>query len=271
MPHTNRQRRKKPEWDKARVVTTSDGWSTVISTRAKPVKELFQDHNSGPKPVDPDVTVEVLDKDFLKAKSRWQQSQGVQTLQRVAESRRNLKIDKAICFGLGSMSCSQAVRSTHLLQLAAFTDMASLLQSTGKPIQLYLQDPAFNHVDVEFLQYLGIHVIDSEEGFAQITKDTCVFLPFTPWTVVLKHAENISVSPLIIAPNLSKMHRLLKYVETMDINTTQAQLIASNRRVINFTTGQNFRYAFEDMKIYMLGDEDEDHPSISSNNDLTPD
>ncbi|KAI9688204.1 MAG: hypothetical protein M1822_001710 [Bathelium mastoideum] len=246
MPHTNRQRRKKPEWDKARVVTTSDGWSTVISTRAKPVKELFQDHNSGPKPVDPDVTVEVLDKDFLKAKSRWQQSQGVQTLQRVAESRRNLKIDKAICFGLG-------------------------MQSTGKPIQLYLQDPAFNHVDVEFLQYLGIHVIDSEEGFAQITKDTCVFLPFTPWTVVLKHAENISVSPLIIAPNLSKMHRLLKYVETMDINTTQAQLIASNRRVINFTTGQNFRYAFEDMKIYMLGDEDEDHPSISSNNDLTPD
>ena len=76
--------------------------------------------------------------------------------------------------------------------------MTDTVQSTDRPIHLYLQDPAFTPIDVRFLQSMQMHVINNDEGFSQITGNTLVLLPHMPWSVVLKQAENIAISPLVI-------------------------------------------------------------------------
>ena len=50
-----------------------------------------------------------------------------------------------------------------------------------------------------------MHVLSDNDGFALITKNTLVFLPFAPWIIILKHVDNMTLSPLVIASDLSKV------------------------------------------------------------------
>ena len=128
MPHA-KQHNKKLGWNKSSVVTTPDGWNTVVSTRPNAADRLFQDHR--PEDIaagcvlDFDVTEEVLADKFDRVKERWLRTNAAAQLHRILESKKDLRIDKAICFGLGSMCRIEHLGLRSILQLAVFADMAS--------------------------------------------------------------------------------------------------------------------------------------------------
>ena len=127
MPHTNRQRKKNLEWNKKKIVTTDDGWSTVTSTNGKPFDRVFQDHHPNSKETakftDSNVKMEVINKEYLEMKELWKRTSSAPEMHRVFSGKKHLKIDRAICFGLGRLGDIQTLRSQRLLQLVAFADM----------------------------------------------------------------------------------------------------------------------------------------------------
>ena len=51
--------------------------------------------------------------------------------------------------------------------------------------QVYVQDPAFNSLDEDFLRGLGYEIISSPEGFEKIDETTFLFAPHLEWPIYL--------------------------------------------------------------------------------------
>ncbi|KAL9070968.1 MAG: hypothetical protein Q9157_005629 [Trypethelium eluteriae] len=128
MPHTNRHK-KRPQWNKTRTIATCDGWSTVTSTRSKASSDILQEHAPSSRSIDSDATREVLAEEFRRTKEKWGAAESATRLRQDLKSRDGLHIDKAICFGLGTMCLEKELRSRSIMQLAAFADMASSRKS----------------------------------------------------------------------------------------------------------------------------------------------
>ncbi|KAL9086823.1 MAG: hypothetical protein Q9165_006970 [Trypethelium subeluteriae] len=139
--------------------------------------------------------------------------------------------------------------------------MASSLESPDRPIRICLEDPAFIPTDIQFLQSLNMHVTTGGDGFTQITRSTLVFLPFAPWEIILQHANEISNSPLLIAPNMAKLEEtLLTAKKSVDTYIKRAQQITSNRESVSFPSSEELHNAFTDFRIYGAASEDDNEP-----------
>lgn len=65
---------------------------------------------------------------------------------------------------------------------------------TAKPPQgnkhkienVYLQDPVFNHLDIELLQSLGYTVLETPSAFQQMTTNTFLFDPHVDWKLTAR-------------------------------------------------------------------------------------
>ena len=124
MPHTT-HRESKSEWNKKRVTHMSDGWAIVTSSHSKLPEQVLKDHAPNPKLIEPDVTEEVMTREYRSVKKKWDLTGSASQLHDMLKSKKFLQIRKAICFGLGSMCLAKNLRLQSMMQLAAFADMTS--------------------------------------------------------------------------------------------------------------------------------------------------
>jgi len=57
---------------------------------------------------------------------------------------------------------------------------------SGKKLDAYAQDPAYNDVDVEFLKDLGVEVADTPSGFDLVTSKSLVYTPGAEYHVEIE-------------------------------------------------------------------------------------
>ena len=92
------------------------------------------------------------------------------------------KIRQVICTGIGSFSsydtkdlvCNSYNQLTELLLFLEILKNKSLVKENFK---IYFQDPAFNKLDIAFLEPFGYRVIHNPEAFNLMTEDTLLYAP----------------------------------------------------------------------------------------------
>jgi hypothetical protein len=88
-------------------------------------------------------------------------------------------VSKIVCFALGSLSprpgSDGSSSRTHAIQHAAVETLISYFKErAGHDIYCYAQDPAYSDSDKEFLETIGIDVIEDPNGFLEVDENTFV-------------------------------------------------------------------------------------------------
>lgn len=108
-------------------------------------------------------------------------------------------ISSILCYGLGNFTSSVTSR----YQLALLQLFKEFFQ-----VEIYLYDPIFSDIEVNFLKQFNLIVInENEEGIREITEPTLIFLPHCPTALVnnlLWRNWNTSLSNCIILGNSFK-------------------------------------------------------------------
>ena len=197
---------------KRKEVQSDDGWTVIthglaiISLDGNGKKET--DDGSLPTRIVEGLTAEKLLGDFRVLQERWEDTLLAKQVKEIMEKRSadgKWGVEEAVCIGIGSFSRDWAHRWRSLWQLVLFVDvvnrrMLSILHPLYLPgitnlhavkdeikdtkIQCFAQDPAFTTLDIEFLSYLSITVLDSDLQ-THITSESFVYSPFVDWFLLL--------------------------------------------------------------------------------------
>ncbi|KAI1407913.1 hypothetical protein F5Y13DRAFT_121230 [Hypoxylon sp. FL1857] len=142
------------------------------------------DHSNGnipgSKPRPSFLSASDIEREHRRITDQWGTSMCCRQLQQIVASRPSgPSITHAVCFGLGSFDPDdgswESRRRAHV-QLAAFRCMVGQLQRiNANPIRCLFQEPIFNSADKEFIRGLGYEVVDSPEGFQQVSSSALVF------------------------------------------------------------------------------------------------
>ncbi|KAI1260397.1 hypothetical protein F5Y18DRAFT_432348 [Xylariaceae sp. FL1019] len=160
------------EWVRVR---RRKGRGKTAQHRPEPSKE-----SSAPEPSISHLTLEQVKKDYEHFAGQWTSSPASHRLRdALSKKKYNVRIDKAICFGIGTFDPADASwdikRKAHV-QLAAFLLIVEHVQlSLNEPITCYFQDPIFNSVDKDFIDSLGHKVVASPQGFHLVDESSLVF------------------------------------------------------------------------------------------------
>jgi hypothetical protein len=153
-------------------------------------------HLLAPSEPPPKLTLIELRKQFNTHLETWESSQTWQQLKNALSkdilNQSQIGIENIVCIGLGSPSGFVQGgwvdrRSVAMYQLAALTTIIDCVKqhnATSSPTQqdaaemkIMAQDPVFNALDIELLCLLGMTVVDSPEGFNDVTEKTLLFAP----------------------------------------------------------------------------------------------
>ncbi|KAI4682030.1 uncharacterized protein J4E88_004917 [Alternaria novae-zelandiae] len=178
---------------KRKEVQSEDGWTVIthglasISLDGKGKKEA--DAGSLPTRIVEGLTAEKLSDDFRLLQERWEDTLLAKQVKEIVEKKSadgKGDVEEAVCIGIGSFSRDWAHRWRSLWQLVLFVDAVNRLKDEIKDtkIQCFAQDPAFTTLDIEFLSYLSITVLDSDLQ-AHITSKSFVYSPFVDWYLLL--------------------------------------------------------------------------------------
>ena len=197
---------------KRKEVQSDDGWTVIthglaiISLDGNGKKET--DAGSLPTRIVEGLTAEKLLGDFRVLQERWEDTLLAKQVKEIMEKRSadgKWGVEEAVCIGIGSFSRDWAHRWRSLWQLVLFVDvvnrrMLSILHPLYLPgitnlhavkdeikdtkIQCFAQDPAFTTLDIEFLSYFSITVLDSDLQ-THITSESFVYSPFVDWFLLL--------------------------------------------------------------------------------------
>jgi len=121
-----------------------------------------------------------LNASFSKHTREWEQSHTHKFFKQLLVNLDvTVKINKIVCFGLGSLSNPQQSheRRSHI-QHASVLTMASTFTKrypNQNPIRIYAQDPTYTELDKTFLSYIGITVLSDPKGFLEVDEQTLVF------------------------------------------------------------------------------------------------
>lgn len=141
-----------------------DGW-TVIG-RGKNYKPKFV--HGIDKPME-GLTVKHLSTDFNAKSKQWRSSTCRRaTLDILDKQHLNEEwhIDKAVCLATSSFSRDNwQARQRSMMQWAAFFDIVQHLQSkVESAITTFAQEPMYTPLDRQFLEILGVRVLDADHG-----------------------------------------------------------------------------------------------------------
>jgi hypothetical protein len=197
---------------KRKEVQSDDGWTVIthglasVSLNDKGGKET--DAGSLPSRTVEGLTAEKLLEDFRTLQERWDDTLLAQQVREIVEKRNAASkwgVEEAVCIGIGSFSRDWAHRWRSLWQLVLFVDVVNrrmssaphplhpfkvtnfqIVQGENKDAKIlcFAQDPAFTPLDVEFLSYLSITVLDADLQ-SHITPQSFVYSPFVDWFLLL--------------------------------------------------------------------------------------
>lgn len=114
---------------------------------------------------------------YEAAQERWSKSRCQKRLLsklQLSTPNSGWQISKAVCMALGTLN-----NQLSLQQLVLFMDMVRFLEEEGscKSIELFAQDPRFTDTDKEFLQSLGIKVLEAPNAERTIRRGVFSFVP----------------------------------------------------------------------------------------------
>lgn len=205
MPHTSHKKKKNTNNNthkKRHVSVDEDGWTRVVTTttstgtripniaQPRPTpsqQQLAFSWKFGDKHVafdmslptavaaPSDMTADKMDKRYRAVEARWLESEswaGLEDALRQTATRNPQDFHISKCILVGSGSCSTAPSGREEVtyyQVAAFKaakDLIQQLQGT-RPV-VYAQEPLYNGLDAEYLETLGISVVDHPGGFEAV-------------------------------------------------------------------------------------------------------
>jgi hypothetical protein len=127
---------------------------------------------------EPGRTLQKVQETYEKIHQEWERSEQYVMLQRLFnEQQFPFPVRKIVGFGLGYVSVKDdRSNDACYVQHAALLMMAKTLEARfGNPVQCYVQDPAYDDIQIEFLQSLNIKVVDDPQGFLEINDSTLLF------------------------------------------------------------------------------------------------
>lgn len=144
-------------------MSSEDGWTRIPGKKGRKQQTDPSSHTDSWQ-IDTDATVSSLRVQFTARMSSWLRSDARKQLIRIlllVGIHDGPHITKAICLALSSFNrINLNNRSRSLAQLAVFYDVAEHLRKTDGEFTMLAQDPSFTAVDKEFLDSLGIKVLD---------------------------------------------------------------------------------------------------------------
>lgn len=69
---------------------------------------------------------------------------------------------------------------------------------------IYFQDPAFNAIDITFLESKGYVVLQSPESETHLNEQTFLYTPYAVWGVTLASINRVKPRALYIGHDLTK-------------------------------------------------------------------
>ncbi|KAI9843273.1 MAG: hypothetical protein M1837_006488 [Sclerophora amabilis] len=269
MPHTARKKKQHPQ--KKRIqVEAEDGWTTITFTG------LGGSHSHGtrapqgrtrlaPAEIPDGYSIDALKKDYMRHDETWKSSQCSSELtalfgQRVikGQGRTLRRIDNCVCLGLGSIVDPFSRRFAHF-QLAALQQVLSILDdSDGSHMSKRVaQDPAFNHIDAEFLETQDFTVLQNPEAFEHINDSTFLYAPHCEWSFLLPALRGKPTPPLVLCNSLDPLvSGPLSATVPIEQLETARDITQKNRNCARFPRFEPFESAFNDLSIYWSGNDD---------------
>ncbi|CAD0091052.1 unnamed protein product [Aureobasidium mustum] len=208
MPHSSR-RPGKPYHPKRVISETEDGWSRVEHTAptrygSKPVV------GSSLPAVDRSLTVQKLLDEHTRCKRQWVESEARRWLQQLLTRQMaegGWSLNKAVCVALGSPSLSWANRLRSVWQLVMFMDLVDM---DADELKLYAQEPRFTSLDKDFLESLGVAVLEPPQAEELADESTLIFIPCLEWLLELPFMLVAEKSQLYVS---SSMHWVIDEAE----------------------------------------------------------
>lgn len=194
------RKKKPPQNPKRQQITDSNGW-THISRSRKPINFSPEKNNNTPSPAEIPNGQTLLDlqKSHTHYREQWLPSTCYQNLQTILKTDFTSsfpsfkRIDRCITLGLGSLSNGRRSSWWELVFLESVLDFLSPSpiteeeeeeearnkreKSHNEKLQIFIQDPVFNDLDVAFFQTLGFTALSDPEAFDHITPSTFLFAP----------------------------------------------------------------------------------------------
>ncbi|TKA67875.1 hypothetical protein B0A49_07251 [Cryomyces minteri] len=212
MPHSTR-RNKKSSWAKRIETITSDGWTVVahINPSASVINHSERETSTGVRYILPGLTLERLQSDYDRARVQWQDGECHTRLTEIL-SRTTWDVEHAVCLGVGSFSVDTQNRWRSLWQLVAFTSIVSAVSKGSTAIKIWAQDPCFTSLDTEFLESLGITVVQHPQAKQHITEKTFLYAPFVDWSITLDFALDETDPSLYIGTDIEQIMDTLERI-----------------------------------------------------------
>ena len=156
--------------------------------------------NSNASVEDQSLTLEEVSHEFVMWDRLWDKLDCRTDLSRVFERElllfQDVVLTRCVCIALGTFSRPLTVdRTLHrdsvrsIRQLVALGKVLDILRTSHVITDVYVQDPAFNDVEVAFLTHLGYHVIHDPAAKDKITDTTFFFAPCCRHTLAAAHFE----------------------------------------------------------------------------------
>ncbi|KAH0007053.1 hypothetical protein KCU78_g11978, partial [Aureobasidium melanogenum] len=214
MPHSSRRPRK-PYHPKRIISETEDGWSRVEHTVPTRYGSTPVVGSSLPS-VDRSLTVQKLLDEHTRCKQQWVESEARRWLQQLLARQMaegGWSLNKAVCVALGSPSLSWANRLRSVWQLVMFMDLVDMVRPSLKhanELKLYAQEPRFTALDKDFLQSLGVAILEPPQAQELADESTLIFIPCLEWLLELPFMLVAVKSQLYIS---SSMHWIIDEAE----------------------------------------------------------
>jgi hypothetical protein len=189
MSAKNKPKTKKGGRVKRQAVESDDGWTMIthgvagMNMREKGKKGKEKEKEvAGAVPMRnvEGLTSAKLKEEFENLQEKWEGT-AVSTQIATFMASRTWDVNDAVCIGIGSFARDWENRWRSMWQLVLFVAVAKLC---GGDIKMFVQDPAFTPLDVEFLQLLKITTLDAGIE-AHISQRAFVFSPFVDWFILL--------------------------------------------------------------------------------------
>lgn len=175
---------------KRQEVESEDGWTVVTHGVSKMSMSGGEDRVGAkkagqlPESIVEGMTVEKLVGELKKLKDQWTDTAVANQFVSLLEKNHDLNVTEAVCIGVGSFSRDWEHRHRSMWQVVLFLDVVRLLRTRNAQMKLYAQDPAFTHLDKDFLQHLDVEVTDHDIE-KHISATSFVFSPFVDWFLLL--------------------------------------------------------------------------------------
>ncbi|KAF2681777.1 hypothetical protein K458DRAFT_308721 [Lentithecium fluviatile CBS 122367] len=245
---------------KRKQVLGEDGWTVVSGTGSNASPEDSRARDARPTRIVDGLTVQKLASEFKHLEKRWQRTTCARTLENML-SLKDWKVEQAVCIGVGSFSVDWEHRWRSLWQLVLFVAVVKILQQHDPSIQLYVQEPAFSPLDIEFLGTLSM-ATPATRIETQITPTSFVFAPFVDWYILMPIFLKNKDPELYIGNDILKDYKIYANTEEKKSMLEESNGVGEKfvmgrekRRIPSF---EEHRSALEGLMIYWKEDVGED-------------